>query len=55
MKKTKIFLNDAEWRFVVHSLNTLRSKLIQAGQFTDVLDETLMKVINAPVRKVKIS
>lgn len=54
MKKTKIFLNDAEWQLVIHSLNALRNKLIQAGQFTDVVDDALLKVINAPVKMVKI-
>jgi hypothetical protein len=55
MKKTLLYLNEAEWRHIIHSLNALRSKMIQAGQYTDVVDETLMKVINAPVRKVKVS
>ena len=55
MKKTKLFLTEVEWQLVVHSLNTLRNKLIQAGQFTDIVDETLFKVINAPVKMVKVS
>jgi hypothetical protein len=55
MKKTRISLNDSEWRLLVHSLNVFRSKLIQAGQYTDVVDEVLLKTINAPVRKVRIA
>ena len=55
MRKTKLYLNEAEWRHVVHSLNELRTKQIQAGQYTDVVDDTLIKVINAPIRKVKAS
>jgi len=55
MKKSKIFLTEAEWQLVVHSLNNLRNSLIQAGKFTDVVDETLFKVINAPVKMVKVS
>ena len=55
MKKTRIFLSEAEWRLVVNGLNSLRTKLINAGQYTDVVDETLLKVINAPVKLVKVS
>ena len=55
MKKTTFYFSDAEWHFVVHSLNMLRNDFIQAGKFTDVIDETLAKVINAPVRKIKVS
>lgn len=55
MKKTKIYLNDAEWRFVIHALNELRTALINEGRYTDVVDETLLKVINAPTKKVKVS
>jgi len=29
MKKTKYYLTEAEWRFVIHSLNELRTKLIK--------------------------
>lgn len=55
MKKTKIFLNEAEWQLVVRGLNTLRTDLIQAGRFTDIVDETLAKVITAPVKMVKVN
>jgi hypothetical protein len=55
MKKKKHYFTDAEWRFIIHSLNTLRNNLIQAGRYTDVVDETLVKLINAPVRKVRVS
>ena len=54
MKKTKIHLTEAEWRYIIHSLNIFRNKLIQAGQFTDVVDEALLKIITAPVKKVRI-
>ena len=55
MKKIKIFLNDAEWQLVVRGLNTLRTDLIKAGRYTDVVDEALAKAITAPVKMVKAS
>ena len=50
----KITLNEAEWRLVIYALNKLRNSLIAEGRYTDTVDETLLKIINAPVRKVKV-
>jgi hypothetical protein len=55
MKKTKIYLTEAEWRFVIHSLNALKTKLHHEGQYTDIVDETLLKVMTAPTKRVKIN
>ena len=55
MKKTKYYLTEAEWRFVIHSLNELRTKLISEGQYTDTVDDALYKVMNAKTKKVKIA
>jgi len=55
MKKNKLYLSDAEWRHLIQALNELRTSLINEGRYTDLVDETLYKVINAPVRKVKVS
>ena len=54
MKKTWLYLTEAEWRLVVYSLNTLKSRLIRQGQYTDVIDDALLKIIKAPVKKVQI-
>ena len=40
---------------VIHSIIELKNELIQQGRYTDVLDELLFKVINAPVKKMKIA
>jgi len=55
MKKTKIYLSKAAWRYVIHSLNELRTKLISEGQYTDTVDETLYKVMNAKTKRVKVA
>lgn len=54
MKKTKIFLTETEWRFVIHSLNALKTKLHNEGHYTDTVDEALFKVMNARVKRVKV-
>jgi len=55
MKKTKIYLTEAEWRLVVHSLNDFRNKLLQAGEYTDIVDEVMLKAVNAPTKWVKVA
>jgi hypothetical protein len=55
MKKKKYYFNEAEWKFLLHSLNEYRTKLISEGHYTDVVDEVMLKIIKAPIRKVKIS
>jgi len=55
MKKTKHFLTEAEWRYLLHSLNALKTKLHSEGQYTDTVDEVMLKVMTASVKKVKIA
>ena len=55
MKKKWIALNDAEFRCVLYALNEMRNTLINEGRYTDIVDEVMLKIINAPVRKVKIA
>ena len=55
MKKTKYFLTKAEWRYLLHSLNALKTKLHSEGQYTDTVDEVMLKLMTAPVKKVKIA
>ena len=53
MKKTYISLNEAEWRLLLYALNNHRSSLIAEGRYTDVVDEVMLKIINAPIRMIK--
>ena len=53
MKRTKIFLTEAEWQVIVDGLNKLRTNLIKAGSHTDVVDDAMAKVITAPVKTVR--
>lgn len=55
MKKTKFYFTEAEWRYIIHSLNELRNKLINEKQFTDTVDDTLHKVMKAKIKKVKVA
>ena len=53
MKDTKyhIYLNSEERRLLISSLNDLRNKLIDEGRYTDLVDEVLIKVANAKIKK----
>jgi hypothetical protein len=55
MKKKWVALNEAEWRLILHAMNELRNSLIAEGRYTDVVDEVILKIVNAPVKKVRIA
>ena len=54
MRKNKVVLNGAEWRCLLRALNELRNRLIAEGKHHDVVDEVIMKIVKAPIRKVKV-
>ena len=54
MKRTWLYLTETEWRLIVYSLNALKSKMIRQGQYTDAIDDALLKIIKAPIKKVQM-
>lgn len=56
MRNTKYYiaLDGDERRIVIDSLNRMRNKLIATGRYTDAVDDTLLKVANAPIKKFKV-
>lgn len=56
MKNTKyhVYLNSEERRLLINSLNDLRNRLIANGRYSDLIDEVLVKVANAKVKKIKV-
>ena len=53
-QKYYIAINENERRIILNALNPLRNKLLAEGRYTDAVDELLIKVVNAPVKKFKI-
>lgn len=55
MKKQKryLYLNNEEYSVVLHSLISLKNKLIQQGRYTDCVDDTIIKVVDAPTKVTK--
>ena len=54
MQNYYLALDSAERRLIIESMNNLRSRLIAVGRFTDVVDELLLKFVNAKVKKFKV-
>ena len=50
-QKYYLALNAQEHRLMIESLNQLRNKLIAVGKYTDVVDEVLLKIIDAKQKK----
>lgn len=51
-RKLKIFLTPTENSIVIQSLNHLRNALLRENRDTGCLDELLLKVMCAPVKKM---
>ena len=57
MKKQKryLYLNAEEISVMLQSLIRLKNTLIREGRYTDCVDELIVKVMEAPTRKIKIT
>lgn len=53
-KKQYIALDDSERRLIINCLNDFRNSLISEGRYADGVDEVLLKIFNAPIRKFKV-
>lgn len=56
MRETKYhaYLDSMERSILLHSLVKLKNQLIQQGRYTDPVDELISKVVNAPLKRMKI-
>lgn len=56
MRKQKhyLYLSSEETSVVLQSLVRLKNRLIQEDRYTDCVDELILKVTSAPVKRVKI-
>lgn len=55
MRKQKryLYLNAEETSVVLQSLIRLKNVLIREGRYTDCVDELIVKVLEAPAKKMK--
>ena len=53
-QKYHLYLTPDERRTVINSLIELRNSLISQGRYTDIIDELLIKLTKAKVKKIKV-
>ena len=53
-KKTHLYFDSEERNILLHRLVELTNQLIQQVRYTDPVDELIFKVVNAPVKRMKI-
>ncbi len=53
-EKRVLTLDRFEHGIVINALNEMRNDLIGEDRSTDIVDEVLLKTIDAPVKKVRI-
>ena len=53
-KKTHLYLDRQERSLLLHSLVELKNQLIQQGRYADCVDELIIKVMSAPIKKLKV-
>ena len=52
-KKRYLYLSGGETRLVLQSLIRFKNKLQQQGRYTDCIDDLILKIMDAPVGKIK--
>ena len=53
-KKYHVYLTYDERRLLINSLIDKKNDLLSTGHYTDAIDEILIKVMNAKVKKVRV-
>lgn len=51
-KKHYLYLNESEHSILIKSPVRLKNRLIQEGRYTDCVDDLILKVLSAPVRRI---
>ena len=52
--KYHLYLTPNERRTVINSLIDLRNELVSQGRYTDIIDELLIKLTKAKVKRIKV-
>ena len=53
-RKKHLYVNSQERTILLHSLVEMKNQLIQQGRYTDCIDELIFKIVNAPVKRMKM-
>lgn len=50
-KKMQLYLNSQERSVLLHCLVDMKIRMISEGRYTDCVDDVIIKLINAPVKR----
>ena len=51
-KRHYLYLDEIEYRVLIRSLVQMKNRLIHEVRFTDCVDELILKVLSAPVKRI---
>lgn len=51
-KKYYLYLDEIEYSILIKSLVQMKNRLIHEGRFTECVDELIMKVLSAPLKRI---
>ena len=56
MRKPKyhLYMDSDERRILLESLVELKNQLIRQGRYTDCVDEIIIRLVDAPIKKIKV-
>ena len=52
--KYHVYLTQAERKMIINSLIDLRNNLISKEKYTDIIDELIVKITKAKVKKIMV-
>ena len=52
--KYRLYMDSDERRVLLESLVELKNQLIRQGRYTDCLDEIIIRLVDAPIKKIKV-
>lgn len=55
MEKTQYCLTEDKWLILVHALTEFRNKRIAEGKCLDTVNDTLLAVMNAKTKRIRIA
>ena len=51
-KRHYLYLNEIKYRVLIRRLVQMKNRLIHEGRFTDCVDELILKVLSAPLKRI---
>ena len=53
-QKYHLYMDSDERRILLESLVELKNQLIRQGRYTDCVDEIIIRLVDAPIKKIKV-